>query len=806
MLHTLIKQRIANYLLVLVLTALYEPLALPAACRHQCCVAYHQGALNILLDHEQLHRLKDMLLQDKHDIEYDDGEKESVVMHQEKWVWCRPLPARVPKQATAKQRAGHPGTAQQPMHPRAQPKCALQEQTASDNTAKQLSSAQQHAPTKDQPQLGPCPASPEPHLDSGSAQPQLQSQAQAQQPTGRLPLGELPELSPGPAAAAKGTQPSPTPVQCGAALPATTTGLTESKELHSNLILPDSASTSQSHQNSKAATSPAATRSGEQLGTSAGKNEAAGPPLPAAQESMQPVGSEDNHAHTDAANQPGGTENAGNKQSRVTAHVEQLKLESLRAVSLPASLQAKTPPVNAPAIDQPGTGSPQTKPCIRDNTTAEPHLSSPVQSGLPAPHPSQQADAAVAHDPAAAAAKPVKSSAVAAVAKKKRGRPAKKGRQQAAGHRHSKRRAAASPEPAAEVSEQQVAEVCFNRLTNAERKPAAKASKEQADPKQPAVVYRRGKRKAEVALKPTAELSEQHADEDHDRQQQHSGHGKEQLNIARQMPVHEQRKSDDHQLPMRKQKRRPVLSSVHTVALPEPDASAEEVKQPPKQAIADPQTQPDPQRRPEQHEQQAQHEHSAQHEQQAQHEHSAQHEQQAQHEHSAQHAQQAQHRQQPQPGHQAQHGPPGHAPRQSLVQPVADPPSEPAQSQQALPPRVSPLTASGKADAASAPVATAPSHRNADVQAAEPAACAVAKSSENGSIQQAGRSMSLVSSGLEKAKVDQMKRVCRRLRADTCSGVNDHTTHVVFKVRFLACKAALMLLIALGTCAVFFLF
>ena len=723
-------------------------------------------------------------------------------MSQDRWVWCRPLPARVPKQALAKQRARHPGTAQQPMHAQIQPKHALQEHTASGNTTKQLSSAQQHSPAKDQPQLGPCVALPEPHLDSGSAQPQLQSQAQAQQPTGRLPLGEIPALSPGLAAAARGSQPSSTPVQCGAVLPTTATGLTESKELHPNLILPDSASTSQSQQSSKAVTSPAATRCGEQLGTSAGKNEAACAPLPAAQDSVQTVVPEDNHACTDAPNQPGGTGNAGSKQSRLRAQVEQPEPKSV-------SLQAETP-ADAPAADQPGTGSPQTKPCTRDNTMAEPHLSSPIQSGLPSPHPSHQADAAVAHDPDSAAAKPVESSAAAAVAKKKRGRPAKKGRQQAAGHRHSKRRAAASPEPAAEVLEQQAAEVCFTKLTNAECKPAAKASKEQADPKQPAVVYRRGKRKAEVALKPTAELSKQHADHDQDRQQQHSGPDKEQWNIAPQMPVHEQRKCDDHQVPTRKQKRQPVLRSVHTVALPEPDVAAEEVKQPPKQASAPPQTQPDPRRRPEQHEhsaqheQSAKHEHSAQHEQSAQHaqhEHSAQHEQQAQHEHSGQHAQKAQHRQQPQSGHQVQHGQPVHDPCQSMLQPVADPPSEPAHSKQLLPPQVSPSTVSGQTDAATAPVATASLHRIA----AEAAAYAAAKLSANDSIQQADRSMSLVSSGLEKAKVDQMKRVCRRLRADTCSGVNDHSTHVVFKVRFLLFKAliiALMLLIALETCAV----
>ena len=619
-------------------------------------------------------------------------------------------------------------------------------------------------------------------------------------------MRELLELSPGLAAAARGSQPSPTPVQCGALLPATATGLTESKELHSSLVLPDSASTSQSQQNSEAATLPAATRNGEQLRTSVGKDEAACAPLPAAQETVQSVESEGKHIYTDAANQPGGTRKPGGKQRRVRGHVEQPESDSLQAVSLPAPLQAKTPPVDAPAADQPGTGSPQAKPCTRDLTTAEPHLSSPVQAGLPSPlDVCQQADATVAHDPDAAAAKPVKSSAAPAVAKKKRGRPAKKGRQQAAVHRHSKRRAAASPEPAADVSEQQAAEVFFTKLTNAERKPAANASKEQADPKQPAVVYRRGKRKAEVALKPTFELSEQHVDQDQNQQQQHSGPGH--LNMAQQMPVHEQRKPDDHQVPMQKHKRHPVLRPVHAVALPEPDASAEEVEQPPKQAIADPQTQPDPQRQPEQHEQQAQHEHSAQHEQQAQHEHSAQHEQQAQHEHSAQHAQhaqhaqQAQHRQQPQPGHQAQHGQLVHPPRLSLVQPVADPPSEPAQSKQPLPPRASPSAVSGKSAAATAPVATAPSHRIA----AEPAAYAATKLSANDSIQQADRSMSLVSSGLEKAKVDQMKRVCRRLRADTCSVVNDCATHVVFKVRFLAFKAstsALLLLIALGTCAV----
>ena len=38
-------------------------------------------------------------------------------------------------------------------------------------------------------------------------------------------------------------------------------------------------------------------------------------------------------------------------------------------------------------------------------------------------------------------------------------------------------------------------------------------------------------------------------------------------------------------------------------------------------------------------------------------------------------------------------------------------------------------------------------------------------------------------SGLDRAKLDQMKRLCRRLRAETCKAVDAHTTHLVVQVR-----------------------
>jgi hypothetical protein len=41
----------------------------------------------------------------------------------------------------------------------------------------------------------------------------------------------------------------------------------------------------------------------------------------------------------------------------------------------------------------------------------------------------------------------------------------------------------------------------------------------------------------------------------------------------------------------------------------------------------------------------------------------------------------------------------------------------------------------------------------------------------------------VVGSGLDRAKLDQIRRLCRRLRADACKAVDQHTTHVIVQVR-----------------------
>lgn len=46
----------------------------------------------------------------------------------------------------------------------------------------------------------------------------------------------------------------------------------------------------------------------------------------------------------------------------------------------------------------------------------------------------------------------------------------------------------------------------------------------------------------------------------------------------------------------------------------------------------------------------------------------------------------------------------------------------------------------------------------------------------------AGKKVVVVGSGLDRAKLDQIRRLCRRLRADACKAVDQHTTHVVVQV------------------------
>jgi hypothetical protein len=54
----------------------------------------------------------------------------------------------------------------------------------------------------------------------------------------------------------------------------------------------------------------------------------------------------------------------------------------------------------------------------------------------------------------------------------------------------------------------------------------------------------------------------------------------------------------------------------------------------------------------------------------------------------------------------------------------------------------------------------------------------------------------VVGSGLDRAKLDQIRRLCRRLRADACKDVDQHTTHVIVQVRHECmvhqCKARVM--------------
>lgn len=54
----------------------------------------------------------------------------------------------------------------------------------------------------------------------------------------------------------------------------------------------------------------------------------------------------------------------------------------------------------------------------------------------------------------------------------------------------------------------------------------------------------------------------------------------------------------------------------------------------------------------------------------------------------------------------------------------------------------------------------------------------------------------VVGSGLDRAKLDQIRRLCRRLRADACKAVDQHTTHVIVQVRYKCmvqhCKAGIV--------------
>ena len=178
----------------------------------------------------------------------------------------------------------------------------------------------------------------------------------------------------------------------------------------------------------------------------------------------------------------------------------------------------------------------------------------------------------------------------------------------------------------------------------------------------------------------------------------------------------------------------------------------------------------------EQHHQQAQPAHDEQQAQDEQHSQQEQHDQQAQPAHAEQqaqdeqHSQQEQHDQQAQPAHdeqqaqQAQRAFQSQAPQQLATAPPSAAVIQPA--------------AAGQDDRQQAVALQHDAYLPAGMTGGKAA-------TDNGALpagQQPDREMCLVGSGLDKAKLDQMKRLCRRLNGKASTSVDEHTTHVILKV------------------------
>lgn len=511
------------------------------------------------------------------------------------------------------------------------------------------------------------------------------------------------------------------------------------------LVLSDSAKTSQSPQSRKPCSGVAATLTKQQLNGVANERELAdGTSAPVAEDSAMHVGTTtgpcagvDVQPAQQASNsQLGSAVQCNGSQSNDIALAKQIE-SPLPASGLPD-------PVSSATTGKCSRASPQVAPNPSPPTKAASSLPPAAHASSPHLSPAQHAGAELS---SAAGTQAVELDSAAAPVPKKRGRPSKQGRRQ---RRVSKRKASlpdactvagqpvVSAKPATlheaalalPITEQQALPAhedaqCRDTGVGMQVEANTNAAKQRDGAQQQPVFQRKGKRKAETLLKPAGQVAAKHA-----AQKQPSKHSKW-------LPSSEYSEGAEEQhMPGGKAQVKGVSQAVPSLAAPEAQR--------------------------------------AQHAEQGKHGQQAQHEQLVTPTQCAKHTQRAE--QNPislQDLHQPQQLPfGGNAP-----QPVQDDehlPNRPLHLLQHVPPHFCPVPM---------PVA-APVHHALDGHAV--AACTgVIQQPLAGKPavkeQQANRNLMLVASGLDKSMVDQLKRLCRRLHTKHGSTVNEHTTHVIVK-------------------------
>lgn len=700
--------------------------------------------------------------QDKHDIKYDDGEKETVVMAKEKWRWIKSLPARLPATTCPAAATAHQpnepkqqlvaGQLPQPLTCPALPAATIPDRAAAHQStakpvvqqSKMLSGTQLpthsaaaaelvvlHSQMQSDRQLP---------LDTAAAAESvvLPQQAADDADTG-MPLSNADPPAPSLAA---GT------VAASAEI-AVTGGIAQS----SSLVLSDSAKTSQSQQSRESATAPAASQAEQQPNIAAVCELGDGSQAAAGASIKQPGNPEGRCAHSGPASQPAKAASASVRHGVDTAQADQPNLAKRQAASLHAVRLPTGSLHNAEQCSsaQCHAGSGLSKPAKADGPSL--HAD---QAGCSRVTPAEQADAAPA---AAASQQPVSFSSTAPVTKK-RGRPPNKGRQQAVAQRKNKRKAALEPGTGDQQpsSGQQAAEGQQTKA-DASCEPHPKVSGQHGGGHQQAVFQHKSKRKAESVLKPAVKRPGEHGG----LEQKPRRHSKWLPSLDQAEDLSEQH-NPDHQ-----QQQSPALSLVQTVAVTE----------------------------------------EPQHGQHAQHGQRAQQAQQGQHDQRAPSSPQQNSKQpqqlrvtglalQPCQVHNQLAQPSVTLPRPNNTHPssLATPDSASTKCPDAQPtgPPVD-VTKHLSPDRPAADVATDRPAAEPSVVAPTSAANVTVQSSTHGPVAdarvqlptdtlqpQAGRSLLLVASGLEKGQMDQLRRLCRRLHVKHGSNVDEHTTHVIVNV------------------------
>lgn len=711
---------------------------------------------------------------------YDDTEEETVVMAKEKWRWTKALPSR----------AAHGGTPQRG--------ASLQHRAGGQDVAP-ANKAQPHT-SQAQP---PAAAAVDLAIQQSTDKPQLLCQPKAllttQQPSNMASAAdafskavtEVAAAAVAETAAGTGAL-SQQHARRGSSVPPAAVVNSASADTRSmcdnapgpKTVLPDSAKTSHSQQECKAGPS-----AGKQQGVQT-SNDLQPSPL-----QQPPAHAADRHPADPAAAHP------------TTAAAPSAAADVAAAFDRPSVAAAAAAAVEDPAAD--------------DEDTDRSAAASPA------------AAAAASEQPSTAVHLPDSTSAAAAAPAKKRGRPPKKGKQEV-GQRQQKRRAGSLPEAAVRVPGQQAdqaqqalaldhskAGVPLNDPAEVIEQHAGSnihVSALRPNQSHTAGTQRQHKRKAETALKPIAKVLEQPADDEvkvsaqqanqsstAGRQCQQKCKAEVAIKLAAEVseppadavvavPAQQAEQSNAAGL-QRQRKRKAEAAPKPGGKVSEPQAEdgqqekpAEHSKQGIKLGQKNPSKEqhvPDQQQklgsasseeqkvalkmRPSVKQMQAEHGYAPQ-------------------DTSGQQGQQAQHGQQPQRGQQPQHGQQARSVQHPAMQhqpqqlPIIDPQPDLHQPKLHLPHHTSPSSAPVRTNSSAATLPSEATHNSSDVKAADQVKGVTAKLPADIVAQQADRSMFLVASGLEKAKVDQVKRLCRRLRAEHCSSVDEHTTHVILKV------------------------